>query len=457
MRRALAAALVALAVLGASVVHAQAPSVSATATASVSASASTSGSASALPPGHPPMGEAPPGHPDMTGDDVEGMFPKIPRDDSRSDPSIPIGTLVVNIRDEQDKPVPNTLVTLGIIRTSVAEGESRSRTTANTDDQGVVRFSGLKTGSGWAYRVSVTASAPNDPAAFATYSAEPLQLPLDSGWTVTLHRFPVTTSIDKLLAAVEGVDTVVELRDDVIEVSQVFDVINASATTWSLGQGLNLALPKGFKAVRAAEAMSDQTAVSTDTGVRWAGSFPPGRSRLTYDFKVPYEGDPSFDLEVEMPPRVLAARVRIPVKRGMELTVDGFPPSVGETATNGVKLLSTVKQGSPQDPIRKLTIHVRGIPTPGNDRWMVTGLALAAAAVGFYLARRDPPKSDRTESAAARKRARKAMLAELVELERAHRAGEVGPKAYARERAKLVDAIADTLDPEPPSREARAT
>jgi hypothetical protein len=104
-----------------------------------------------------------------------------------------------------------------------------------------------------------------------------------------------------------------------------------------------------------------------------------------------------------------------------------------------------------------LTIHVRGIPTAGNERWLVTGLALGAAAIGFYFSRREPPKADRSESAAARKRARKTMLAELVELERAHRAGEVGPKAYARERAKLVDAIADTLDPEPPSREAQAT
>ena len=31
-------------------------------------------------------------------------------------------------------------------------------------------------------------------------------------------------------------------------------------------------------------------------------------------------------------------------------------------------------------------------------------------------------------------------------LERAHRAGDVGPKAYARERGKIIDMVADTLD-----------
>ena len=404
------------------------------------------------------MGAAPAGHPPMEpGDEVEEPPPKIPQDDSHADPAAGIGTIVATIRDENDRPIPNIVVTLGILRTSVAEGEARSRTTANTDDQGVVRFTGLKVGSGWAYRMSVTASAPESPDAFATYSADPIQLPLDAGWSVILHRFPVTTSIDKLYAAVEGVDTVVELRDDVIEVSQVFDVINASNVTWSLGKGLELALPKGFKAVRAAEAMDDHTAVSTETGVRWAGSFPPGRSRLAYDFKVPYEGDPSFDIEIPLPPRVLAARVRTAVKRGMDMTVDGFPPATGETSGTGVKVLSAIRRGSPQDPLSKLSIHVRGIPTPGNDRWYVTAAALAAAAVGFYFARRAAPKADRTESTAARKRHRKLLLAELVELERAHRAGDVGPKAYARERAKLVDAIADTLDPERPSREPLTT
>jgi hypothetical protein len=446
MKRALGIALI---VLAPSVVSAQSPSVSASASASVSASAP----GSALPPGHPPAG-----HPSIEpGDEVDGTFPKIPQDESRADPAVSTGTIVAAIRDEQDKPVPNTIVTLGIIRTSVAEGEARSRTTATTDAQGIARFSGLKIGSGWAYRASVTANAPDVPDAFATYSSEPVQLPLDGGWSLTIHRFPVTTAFDKMLAAVEGVDTVIELRDDVIEVSQVFDIINASTTTWSLGKGLNLSLPKGFKAVRAAEAMDDHTAVSTEEGVRWAGSFPPGRSRIAYDFKVPYEGEPSFDLDIELPPRVLAARVRTAVKRGMDMTVDGFPPATGETVGSGVKVLSTVRQGSPQDPLRRMSIHVRGIPTPGNDRWLVTAAALTAAAVGFYFARRAPPKSDRTESSAARKRHRKTLLAELVELERGHRAGEVGPKAYARERAKLVDAIADTLDPERPSREPAAT
>jgi hypothetical protein len=183
--------------------------------------------------------------------------------------------------------------------------------------------------------------------------------------------------------------------------------------------------------------------------VRWAGSFAPGRSQLTYDFKVAYEGDPSADLEIALPPRVLAARVRIAARKGMELTVDGFPPPRLETMANGLKLLSTVKQGSPQDELRTLRIHIKGLPTPGNDRWLVTAAALAAVAVGVFFAQRAPAAVDRAATAAAREGLREALLAELVALEAAHEAGSIGPKAYARERAKLLDAIADTLDAEP--------
>lgn len=428
-------------------------SASAKPAASVAPSASASGAASASASVAPaPMqGAMPPGHP-VVPDEADPGMPNLPRDLSIADSSLPSGTVIAVLKDENDKPLPRTPIKLGINRQSVAEGEKRETVDAVTDDKGEVRFDGLKVGSGWSYGLSVVATDPNDSAAFAKYASEPFMIPLQGGWRVVLHRYPVSSKIDKLLAAVEGVDTIVEVRDDVIEVTQMFDIVNAGTTTWSLGQGLNLVLPKGFKAVRANESMEDHTAVGTDTGVRWAGSFPPGRSQLTYDYKVTYEGEPGVDLDIELPPRVLAARVRIAARRGMELTVDGFPPATAETLGSGVKLLSTVKQGSPQDELKTIRVHIKGLPTPGNDRWLVTAAALAAAALGVWLSQREPAAVDRAATTAARKRLRKTLLDELVELERAHKAGDVGPKAYARERTKLLDAVADTLDPEPAPR-----
>ncbi len=425
-----------------------APSTSASGAGSVQPPGSPVPSGMPMPPNLPPQQQMPPGHPDVGNEADEGM-PNVPRDIAMPDASLPNGTIIATIKDEVDKPIPKAAFKLISNRMSVSEGEKRDTVDAVTDDKGEFRFDNVKVGSNWSYTISVIATDPTDSAAFARYVSEPFMLPLSGGFRVTVHRFPVSSKIDKLLAAVEGVDTVIEVRDDQIEVSQMFEIVNAGTTTWSLGAGLNLELPKGFKAVRAAETNDDHTAVGTDTGVRWAGSFGPGRSQLTYDYKVTYEGEPSVDLEIQLPPRVLASRVRIAVRKGMELAVDGFPPTSVETLGSGMKLLSTVKQGSPQDELKTLRIHIKGLPTQGNDRWLVTSAALAAAALGIWFSRREPAAVDRAATAAARKRLRKHLLAELVELERGHTAGQIGPKAYARERTKMLDAIADTLDPEP--------
>ncbi|MBI2391813.1 MAG: carboxypeptidase regulatory-like domain-containing protein [Deltaproteobacteria bacterium] len=403
----------------------------------------------ARPPGTMQPGAAlPPGHPQVAQED-DGL-PKLPPNDARPDPTLPTGTILATIRDEADKPVPNVSVTLAIVRQSVSMGESRDHMVAMTNAAGEVRFDGLKNGSGWSYKVSVVATAADQPAVRATYASEEFALPLSGGFRVVQHRYPVATNIENLLVGVEGVDTIVEVRDDIIEVTQIFEVINAGTTTWSLGQGLPLALPKGFKAVRAGEQMGgDHTIIPTDEGLRWAGSFPPGRSQLNYDFKIPYEGDPTADIELQLPPRVLAARVRVAARKGMTLAVDGFPAAREDTVGAGMKILSTIKRGTPQEQISGLKIHVGGLPTQGNERWFVTSVALVAAALGLWMSRREAPKADRAATAAARKRVRSTLLAEVVELDRAHREGQIGPKAYARERAKLLDLVADTLDPEP--------
>lgn len=403
----------------------------------------------AMPPGAmPPGASLPPGHPQVAQED-DGL-PKLPPNEVRPDPALPTGTIVASIRDESDRPLPNVSVTLAIVRQSVAMGESRDHMVSMTNEAGEVRFDGLKNGSGWSYKVSVVATAADQPAVRATYASEEFALPLSGGYRVVQHRYPVATNIDNLLVGVEGVDTIVEVRDDIIEVTQIFEIINAGTTTWSLGQGLPFSLPKGFKAVRAGEQMGgDATVIPTDEGLKWAGSFPPGRSQLNYDFKIPYEGEPTADIELQLPPRVLAARVRVASRKGMTLAVDGFPAAREDTVGAGVKILSTIKRGTPQEQLSGLKIHIGGLPTQGNERWLVTTAALVAVAFGIWMSRREAPKADRAATAAARKRVRSTLLAEIVELDRAHREGKVGPKAYARERAKLLDLIADTLDPEP--------
>jgi hypothetical protein len=399
-----------------------------------------------LPPGHPGVGAMPPQP------QAQPEMPTIPQDDAVPDARIAVGTIEVRLLDENNHPVAGVPVTLGVLRQSVAQGDSRTHVVLSTDAEGVARFASLTAGSGYAYRVSVENVAQDG--AKAKFSAPPFSLPLDHGYRVTLHRFPVASAIDALLVAVGGVDTIVEVRDDVVEVQMMVEVVNAGLVAWSLGDaGKTMTLPKGAKGLRAQDVMQDvrisgvEGTDSEPAKVKWDGSFAPGDTQLQYDFKVPYEGAPTIDLDIEMPPRVLVARVRFPARRDMTLSVDGFPPTSTEMAQSGVHVLETTKRGSPQDQVSSLHIHIKGLPTQGPERWIVTAAAFAAIAAGLLFALRKEGEVDPQIAADARARRRAALLDDLADLEEAHADGDVGPKAYARERAKILDALADALDP----------
>lgn len=410
-----------------------------------------------LPEGTPGAeGEMPDGHPALGAQQGQPELPEIPPDVAQPDSRVPRGAIEARIVDEKGVPVGGVTVTLGILRTSVAAGESRSRTTLVTNENGDVTFAGLQYGSGWAYRLYVE-NTNADGSVSAKYSATPFALPLDQGYRVLLHRFPVAATLDQLMVAVGGVDTGIEIRDDVIEIQQSFQVINAGVISWGLGKGLTLKLPPAAKGLRAPESMNDIAITPVEgTGdhagesasVQWQGSFQPGDTTITYDFKVPYDGEATVDLDLEMPPRVLAARVRLAARRDMTLAVDGFPAADVDTSGFGVHVLQTTRRGDPKNEIRTLGIHIKGLPTQGPTKWIATGLALSSVMLGFFFAFRAPDGEREDRLAKERRlRARRLALDDLVELEKANRDGAIGPKAYARERAKLIDSLADTLEP----------
>ncbi len=436
--------------LAARTTHGQAPSASVSASSKGSASASSAASvapsaASVAPSAAPSAQPAPPpnhGH----GGSEEG--PKIPKDVAMDDSSLPAGVVRARILDEAEKPVVGVVVTLAILKTKVSEGELKTTKTATTDAAGWVEFRELTKGSEFAYRVSISNTAPDAPAYVATYGSPPFNLALDRGFHIEIHRFPVSASLEKLLVAVEGADTIMEIRDDQLEVQQVFDVLNVDTTTWALGPGLVLTLPPGTRGLRAPEGMEDHSAIPEEgVGVRWKGAYPPGRTRLAYDYKIPFDGSGDIDIEIALPPRVMVARVRVPTRRGMTLTVDGFPPAKDEMTEVGVKVATVLKQGSPQEPIHKLRIRVQGIPTVGSARNAAVGGAIALAALGLVLSSRGSKRAANAKNlASARDKLRQQCLNELREIREAKESGALGPKAYDRERNRLIDQIARTME-----------
>lgn len=432
------------------------PTTSAQPKAEASAKPSASASAGALPPGHPPVGEAsakpaagalPPGHPAVNEDEEPsphgkggrgtgaGGFFSPPEDTAQDDPSLPAGVIVAIIKDAQDKPIAHAPVTLGILHSSVAKGESRQRQARETDDAGTVRFEGLGSGSGITYRVSTTRGP-------ATYAHTPFALGDKAGKRVVVHSYEVSGNIEELAVGMQGL-VYVSLREDSIQVEHLLSVFNLGPVSWTAN--VPIALPKGWKAFNKQDSMDDgHVEEVAGSGAALRGTFSPGRHEINFRYQVPLDDEARQTLHIQLPPRVAQARVMAEASKTMGLEVAGFPEAQRTQGRDGKRLLITELQASRQaGGVTALDITLSGLPTPGPGRWVAVVLAALALATGLYYLSQQ--RTDGTLDADARDElieAREALLGEIVALERAHKSGEVGPKTYARIRASLLDALA---------------
>lgn len=393
----------------------------------------------ALPAGHPPVDEEASGDPHADphahagGGAMPGMF-QPPEDLEQQDASLPAGTIAVDLRDADDKPLAHQTVTLGILINSVAKGNSRKHLQLDTDEHGRAVFSNLDLASNTAYRVSAGYQG-------GLFWAAPFQLQQAKAMHVVLHVYPVTHDVQQALIVAEAT-VAAEVREDRIQVEEALTIYNLGRTAWQ-PENVRMSLPDGFSAFSAQMSMSDQGADSVDGGAQLRGTFPPGRNSIDFRWQLPWSGDRDVDFEVGMPPHVAIARVMMPASTEIKLLANGFPPAEVRRDAEGQSFLVTEKRLRPDEPkLTSLSIGIHDLPTPGPGRLLATFLAAAGVAGGLAFAfggrRRRRGSSDA-------KSARSMLLEELAELERAHRVGEVGPKTYERARRELIDALARTL------------
>jgi hypothetical protein len=372
-----------------------------------------------------------------TGGEARGADPRFftpPDDVVNDDPSLPAGTIVVTIKDAQDKPIPRAPVTLGVLHSTVAKGDSAEHFARDGDEGGSVRFEGLAFGSGHTYRVSTTRGP-------ATYAHAPFPLTDKVGKRVTVHTYEVSVSLDERPIAMQGT-VYVSLREDSIQIEQILSVYNLGPVAWVADTAVQL--PKGFKALNKQDAVDDAHVEEVPgAGVAIRGTFPPGRRDLDFRYQVPLEDEAKQTLHLRLPQRVAQARVIAEASRSMTLEVAGFPPAKQPPTRDGKRLLLTERQvARVTDGLTVLDITLSGLPTLGPGRWIAVALAVLALGSGiFYVARTagGPLDVDAQQDLAE---AREALLGEIVALERAHQNSEIGPKTYARVRAALLDALA---------------
>jgi hypothetical protein len=382
-----------------------------------------------MPAGHP---GAQPGSAHSGG--IPGMF-QPPPDTNEEDPRLAPGTIAITILDPDNAPLENTSVTLGILHNSVAKGESREHKLATTDKGGAVSFTGLEHASGIAYRVSVVKDG-------GTFWAAPFGLAPEKGERVVLHVYPVAHDVQTAVVVAQ-VAMYAEMKDDRVQLEEAITFYNMGKTAW-VPDDLVLALPSDFTALTSQDGMGGEGVTAIEKkGAKIRGTFGPGQHALDFRWQLPYAGEKDVTIDQSLPPHVAVMRVMAAASQEMRLVASGFPEAVPKTDARGERLLITEKQMRRDDPaLTHVHVELRDIPVPGPARIIATILASLGvlAGIGFAFSTR---KGLVVGGSAKEERAR--LLTELEELERSHRAGDVGPKTYERARRELIDAIARTL------------
>ena len=426
------------------------------------------GVASALPPGHPDTGALPSGHPpvpDEADEDDESAPPnphaaqgrggdprfyQAPPDGTQDDPQLPVGTIVVNLRDAQDRPIPHAKFTLSELFNTVAQGEKPERNTEReVGDDGTLRIENLTIGTGTTYSILSKRAG-------GQYSLPRFALNDKAGKRAVLHLFDTSPNIDELSAGIQGV-VYVTLKEDVIQIEQLISVFNLGDVAWVPEAPFKL--PDGFKAFNKQESPSEARVEEVkDHGAALRGTFGPGRNDMDFRYQVPLDGNEKQTIRIELPPSVAQMRVMAESSRSMALKVVGFPDAQ-KVARDGKRLLVTERQFSRSERGQQASVEITltGLPVPGPGRWIAAALAVIALGSGVaYVARRrddgeidDDTRNDLLE-------AREALLSEIVALERAHRSGEIGPKSYARLKSSLLDALAQIVSQLDTARSAKA-
>jgi hypothetical protein len=346
-------------------------------------------------------------------------------------PELPTGTIDVEVLSPDGKPHAGADIVLGVMESS----GGRTEKPAKTDASGRYRYADLPTGSKQAYRVNVRYAG-------AKFSSTPFRLPERGGYHVRVPLLATTTS-DRMIFQLVG-QTVVELKDDRLHLTQQARITNAGNTVFTLPQdGLLVELPAGYTAFQWNEVMTDQKATEdAGKGFRLRGSFPPGSVTLAWAFDLERQGN-AAKIPVEMPFRTYTYRIISEAPAGLELSATDFPPPE-RVKDEGRDLLFTQIRRSPDEPeLEAFSIRLQGIPGPGPGRWVAAFLALLAVGVGLWRAFAASGAGDGgKEVVAARKRglldAAKQTEAELAR-------GDIGPEYHARRMDEITTELAMLL------------
>jgi hypothetical protein len=348
---------------------------------------------------------------------------------------IPAGTLGMLLRDGERRPLANAKVRLLITHESIADGDKESVKEAVSDAEGRIGFVGLNTDSSFKYEAVVEQDG-------ARYSTGAIRLRREHGHVAVLHVFPKTENIEDTFVITRMLYAL-QPREDIFQVDTILRIQNGGTKTWS-PNGFYVQLPTGASAFRPPRAEGDIRTSFTDGRVHISGSFAPGQHELSFGFQLPNPRTSNISINLHTVPHLTDARVFLEATETMAFSVEGLRPAERTRGQEGQNALMAAADflgsGTTAPPTLRATIT--GMPPRGNGNIIATVIATAVAMLGVAFAVARPDKANQRLTDEDRIRAKDLLLDELVALEKAFRAKEVGPRTYEQARKTLLDSIA---------------
>lgn len=356
-------------------------------------------------------------------------------------------------------PVPRQSVTL-----QLAQGNSaRDFITLTTDAQGRYSFNALQSDASAQYAIYTLYQG-------AQYVTDLIDLSKNANQQVNLTVYDATTSTTNL-AVVQA--TVLLSKPNpqtgLLSVSEDFFFENLSETTYvgslDASQGkpnaLLFALPANARFLTLNTGFDGYRAIQVNTGFASNAAVPPGTSRFSFSFQVPYSGSsyhfsytpvyPTVTFSLLTPLDLLTTPYRLSAQ-GSKNTQSGTYQLFTTQTIRGNQSVQADLIGLPT-PTKSATPQQTQAPVNPAMLWLVALLILllALAGIGGYLYNTRRRQAARTiYKASARKSSaptaskkstapasKEDLLQELLELDKDYEAGKLKKAAYQDQRARI--------------------
>jgi hypothetical protein len=340
-------------------------------------------------------------------------------------PDLPPGTFELRLLDAQGAPVSQQAVRLG--RMDKPE-QGVIWFDSTTDDKGTATFQRLETAQDQSYLALLDREG-------LRLGSPMFNMPADSGMVGEL-RIPGRTKDASVLKIAGESKILVDLREDKLEMMENLVFENASEQIFQSDRGgLTIPLPAEATGV---EAITGGSSIEGGPGggLLLRQGIPPSLPGQTpvqarFGFYVPTAGQARVTIRQPVPLGFEDPLVMIPAASGLTLDAPGLKALPPQDDDRGGQMLLFQLASVPRNGV--LTLSLSGLPVRSNLGKTVVGLLAAVLFVGAVLGVRRP-KSD---GKAPKKR--EALLAELVEVERARQ--KTPDPQLDDKRASLLEAL----------------